>query len=116
MSKYIEIDEYQAWTIEVAEYPEAGEGTEKELAYLSLGLVGEAGEVANKIKKILRGDFEISSDIKPNIAKELGDVMWYVARLADALDEDLSFILFWNQLKLKRRKDKKLIKGSGDDR
>ena len=76
------IEQYQAFAKGTAIYPEAGSGSINELMYLSLGLVGEAGEVANKVKKLYRdGD---SSEKREAIGAELGDVFWYIARLYDA--------------------------------
>lgn len=78
-----------------------------------LGLVGEAGEIAEKIKKVLRGDGKIERD---DIAKELGDVMYYVARIADYYQLSLEEIAKLNIKKLKSRKERGKIKGSGDER
>jgi len=75
--------EYQAFTRTTAIYPEANTGSTNELMYLSLGLAGESGEVANKIKKLYRdGD---GAEKRLKIGAELGDVFWYAVRLQDAL-------------------------------
>ena len=86
--------------------------------YPALGLVGEAGEVAEKIKKLMRdGDAKFLTDEqKAEIAKELGDVLWYVANLADDIDYDLQQIAEINLNKLRSRKDRDDLKGSGDNR
>lgn len=102
------IDVYTQLASQTAVYPK-----DKELEYLTLGLVGEAGEVANKVKKVLRGDKELD---KMALAGELGDVYWYLAMLSKALGIDASEILFLNALKLTKRKEEGTIKGDGDDR
>lgn len=103
---------YQQWTISTAIYPCAGTGNDSELSYLALGLNGEAGEVADKIKKHLRdGKLDIGG-----IIYELGDVCWYVARLADSLGYSLEDILTINNAKLESRKTRDVLTGSGDAR
>jgi NTP pyrophosphatase (non-canonical NTP hydrolase) len=86
--------------------------------YPALGLAGEAGEVAEKIKKLMRdGDAKFLTDEqKAEIAKELGDVLWYVANLAEDIDYDLRQIAAINLNKLRSRKDRDVLKGSGDNR
>ena len=83
----------------------------KALEYLSLGLVGEAGEVANKVKKIIR-----DKKINVNVAGEIGDVLWYCAMLADYFDVNLGKIMEDNLSKLEDRKARGVIGGSGDNR
>ena len=77
----MDFDYYQTKTESTAIYPE-----DQALEYLALGLNGEAGEVAEKVKKHIRDGEEIDEEF----AKELGDVMWYLARLIDELDSDMS--------------------------
>lgn len=91
------------------------------ISRLTLGLVGESGEVAEKVKKLLRGDNSLDDSayktkFKETICKELGDVMWYIAVLAAELDLDLETIVHENVLKLTDRKKRNVIKGSGDNR
>ena len=96
----ITLKEYQDWTVTTAMYPHAETGNVEELMYLALGLVGEAGEVANKVKKLFRdGD---NQDLRTELAKELGDVMWYMGRLSSVLDVDLTETLAKNVAKLER--------------
>ena len=103
---------YQQWTISTAIYPGAGTGNDAELSYLGLGLNGEAGEVADKIKKHLRdGKLDIGG-----IVYELGDVCWYIARLAESLGYSLEDILEINHSKLESRKTRDVLTGSGDVR
>ncbi len=109
---YEEINEYQKWTETTAAYPK-----DKEFEYLTLGLASEAGEVAGKVKKIIRDKNSVLSDEdKGELGKELGDVCWYLARLTTYFDLDLSDIFEANQYKLEKRKAENKIKGSGDNR
>lgn len=83
------------------------------LLYCVLGLNGEAGEVAEKVKKDLRGD---KPDEPLDIGDELGDVLWYLVRTCDELGYSLDAIARRNVRKLTDRKERGVIKGSGDDR
>tara|TARA_R110002012_G_scaffold54244_5_gene139165 strand:- start:243 stop:569 length:327 start_codon:yes stop_codon:yes gene_type:complete len=78
----------------------------------TLGLVGEAGEVAEKIKKVVR-DKEFS---KVEVEKELGDVLFYVTALANYIGTDLQTVATVNLAKLHDRRDRNKIHGSGDNR
>ena len=87
---------------------------ETALAYLTLGLAGEAGEIANKAKKLIRdGD---NPDKREEIGKELGDVCWYLAVLAEELGMNLGKIMEDNIEKLASRKQRGTLGGSGDNR
>jgi NTP pyrophosphatase (non-canonical NTP hydrolase) len=101
----LSLDEYQEKVMTTAIYKD-------KILYTALGLCGEAGEVAEKIKKWLR-DGELD-DIE--LAKELGDVMWYVAALSNDLGYDLSEIAEMNLIKLQSRKARGMLGGSGDNR
>lgn len=104
-------DEYQRQALTTAQ----DEGFE--IIHRILGLAGETGEVAERIKKIYRdhgGDF--SKLDKKSFAKELGDVLWYIASLADELGISLEDIATTNVEHLKRRAENGLIQGSGSDR
>ena len=87
-----------------------------DINYLTLGVTNEAGEVAGKIKKVLRGDYIMSPDVKYNIAQELGDVLWYVSQLAQELGFDLDTIAAMNIAKLESRQIRNVLKGDGDKR
>ena len=103
-------NEYQKIARSTAVYPE-----EYKVVYPALGLCGEAGEVADKIKKTIRGDRPLE-EVIGNIADELGDVLWYLAILADDLEVDLEDIVQNNIDKLQRRMKSNKIKGDGDNR
>lgn len=108
--------EYQEATRETAIYPEAGTGSGLAMAYVGLGL-GETGEIQNNIKKIIRDDDGVvTPERKKSLLKEAGDVMWYLARLADELQVTLEDIAEMNLEKLSSRMERGQIKGSGDDR
>ncbi|MBF0233476.1 MAG: nucleoside triphosphate pyrophosphohydrolase family protein [Desulfamplus sp.] len=80
--------------------------------YLALGLCGEAGEVADKIKRIIRGDGKIDDDL----LYEIGDTLWYISQLADFFCVDMSKLAQMNLDKLQSRLDRDRIKGTGDKR
>ncbi|MBR9702405.1 nucleoside triphosphate pyrophosphohydrolase family protein [Candidatus Woesearchaeota archaeon] len=82
-----------------------------------LGIVGEAGEVADKFKKIVwHREGVVNEEDKEEIKKELGDVLWYVAALSDALGFTLEEVATTNISKLKYRKENNLLRGDGDNR
>lgn len=82
--------------------------------YMALGLAGEAGEVANKVKKIMRdGD---SPQLRAAIRKELGDTLWYAASLATVMGMNLNDIAEENLGMLRSRMERQVIRGSGDER
>jgi NTP pyrophosphatase (non-canonical NTP hydrolase) len=105
--------EYQQRAMETAVYP--GQGTITGLEYTILGLVGEAGEIAQRLKKHMRdGGTEFTLQI--DLQKELGDVLWYCAALASEIKNPLDIIAMTNLEKLQSRKERGTIKGSGDNR
>lgn len=109
----MDFEEYQKFSRKTAIYPNRG----KNFIYPTLGLAGEAGEVAEKIEKIIRDKKgRISETEKSEIAKELGDVLWYVANLATELGLHLDEIAKGNLKKLFSRKRRGRIHGSGDNR
>ena len=90
---------------------------EDSVLYPTLGLTSEAGEVAGKVKKVLRDNEGVFTDANcVPIADELGDVLWYVAALADDLGYTLEEIAEMNIKKLADRQARGVIKGSGDGR
>lgn len=103
----MDFETYKKWTRETAVYPK-----ELEEEYLMIGLANEVGEVLGKYKKQLRGD----GDKYKEIRSELGDVMWYIARLFDMYDITMVEALHENYLKLMDRKERGVLKGDGDTR
>ena len=106
----ISASDYQKQAKETAIFPPA-----TALEYLTLGLVGEAGEIANKVKKIIRDKLP-PENWKHDLPSEIGDVLWYCAVLADYLDYDLGKIMENNLEKLHSRKKRGVLGGSGDNR
>ena len=104
---------YQIGACDTAIFPK-----EKALEYLTLGLTGEAGEIANKVKKFIRDGASKEEYIakRVEIGFEIGDVMWYCAVLAEELDMNLGHIMEKNLEKLADRKKRGKISGSGDNR
>ena len=108
----MDLSGYQARSRVTAEYPR-----EAWLAYPALGLAGEAGEVAEHAKKAIRDDDgTVSDERRAAIAKELGDVLWYVAQIATELGLDLDEIAQGNLDKLLSRQRRGVLSGSGDER
>lgn len=104
---------YQQKSKATALYPAIGH----RVVYPALGLAGEAGEVANKVKKIFRDDKgEITDEKLEQLKKELGDVLWYVAQVANELDLDLDEIAQLNLDRLLSRKERGTLHGDGDNR
>lgn len=105
--KPMSMNEYQAMASKTAIYP-----LQHQILYPALGLAGEAGEVANKVKKMIR-DNKFDRD---GIAAELGDVLWYVSALARDLNIDMQDLAMQNLEKLFSRKERGTLGGSGDNR
>ena len=103
--QYLDLDKYQANARNFATY--------KSPLYPVLGLAEEAGEVAGKYAKYLRGDKKLNP---LDIAKELGDCLWMIANVAEELGISLSTIAAMNIEKLGDRLDRGVIKGDGDNR
>ena len=88
-----------------------------EVFHLLLGLVGETGEIAEKAKKIVRDrDSDFSQWDLADLKKELGDVLWYIAVIADYFDVALDDVARLNLAKLADRQNRSMLGGSGDDR
>lgn len=109
--------DYQTEANKTAAYPNVGDN----LQYLGLGIADEAGEVAGKIKKLMR-DHNITSvtdltdELRADIIKEVGDVLWYIARFATELRVDMADIAQGNVDKLRGRVERGTIHGNGDNR
>ena len=109
----MELNDYQRESRKTALYPDLG----CNVIYPTLGLVGEAGEVADKLKKILRDKSGVfDKDSKDSIKLELGDVLWYISQLSSELGYELQEVADANLQKLRSRKQRGKIQGSGDDR
>lgn len=113
----MDFNEYQELTHKTAGYAKAGE----DFIYPALGLTGEAGEVADKIKKHIRDDnikvpADLSHEQRMELTKELGDVLWYIAQLSAQIGVDLETVAKTNIEKTHSRFDRNQISGSGDNR
>lgn len=104
------LNEYQQKALETAIYPNP-------IIYPALGMCGESGEVADKVKKVLRdNNSEFTDEKKVEIAKEMGDVLWYCATLANDLGYTLQEIAEMNYQKLHSRQLRGKLGGNGDNR
>jgi NTP pyrophosphatase (non-canonical NTP hydrolase) len=113
----MEFSTYQHVTKQTAIYPESGCGTPLAIAYVGLGVAGEAGEVVGKIKKMLRDDDCIlTEECKIAIGQEIGGVLWYLSQIANEIGLNLDDIARENLDILADRKNRGVIKGSGDNR
>ena len=109
----MDLNDYQNKARSTAIYPNIGDNA----IYPTLGLVGEAGEVAEKMKKVIRDNNGVLTETKKmEVAKELGDVLWYIANLSSELGFDLATIAQMNIDKLNSRKERNVLTGSGDNR
>lgn len=107
-----DFNSYQRSAARTAIYPE-----QHKVLYPALGLAGEAGEVANKVKKIIRdGTDKLPKDWREQLASEIGDVLWYCAALATDLNLSLGTIAAQNEAKLAGRMQAGTLSGSGDNR
>ena len=113
MEEIITADYYESQSGQTAIFPK-----EKALEYLALGLTSEAGEVAGKVKKLIRDgeDVEGFEMKKIAIASEVGDVLWYCAMMAKEVGVPLNTIMQENLEKLHSRKERGTLSGSGDER
>lgn len=107
VNKPMSMNAYQEMASKTAIYSSA-----HQILYPALGLAGEAGEVANKVKKMMRdGQFDRAA-----VVAELGDVMWYVAALCRDLNVDMNQVALDNLYKLYGRMERGTLKGNGDTR
>ena len=106
-----DLDMYQKVAKTTAIYPR-----EQAIIYPTLGLTGEAGEVANKVKKLIRDGYENNKDYREALSKEIGDCLWYISILADDIGFKLSDIANDNLNKLLDRANRGKLSGSGDNR
>ena len=106
----MEFNDFQRQCEKTAVYPK-----ERAVGYCALGLASEAGEVAGKVKKYIRGD-GLHYDMVLGVRSELGDVLWYVAMLAKEIGVPLESIAKSVLVKLENRQEAGTIRGSGDNR
>lgn len=123
MNEKLTFQEYQQRALSTAVYPtvavdaQMSDGEPANWIYPVLGLCGEAGEVAEKAKKIIRDKIGLVSDSdRAAIAKELGDVCWYLAAICGEFNLDLGEVAQGNLDKLSDRKLRGTLGGSGDNR
>ncbi len=113
----MELNDYQKMVKETAVYPNVG----KNFVYPALGLAGETGEVVEKVKKLIRDQNitdagEVSEEKRAEIAKEMGDVLWYLAQLSTEFGFTFDEVAQKNIEKLTSRKERGVLHGSGDNR
>lgn len=118
-----DFDDYQAFTRTTSLYQEACKSEGERVLYCVLGLTGETGEIAEKLKKIVRtsGFGGVKRELESGatrrlLMKEIGDVLWYLARLADEMEMPLSEVAELNVAKLSDRKDRGVLRSEGDER
>lgn len=115
--KKLTFNEYQKRTATTAIYPEVGLGTPLAVSYCGLGAAGEAGEVANKINKMLRDDgCQMTDQRRTEIRQEIGGALWYLSQLCSEIKVTLEFVAQENLNILADRKARGVLKGSGDNR
>jgi NTP pyrophosphatase (non-canonical NTP hydrolase) len=109
----MKFSEYQKAARKTAIYPNQGHN----IAYPALGLAGESGEVAEKVKKVMRDKGGVVDEkTREALKKELGDVFWYVAALCDEVGLDMEEVAKHNIEKLQDRQERNKLHGSGDNR
>lgn len=109
----MDFKEYQEKSRKTALYPNIGSN----FVYPTLGLTGEAGEVAEKIKKIIRDkDGIVDDETRELIKKELGDVLWYLSQIASELQLSFAEVAEHNIQKLYDRMERNKLHGDGDNR
>jgi len=112
-SNGLTLDQYQE---QAAKYNKPNPNETLDELRLVLGIVGEAGEIAEKYKKFLRNDNPDDDTLGREVRKEMGDVLWYLAALAKKMDTNLSEIAELNLDKLEKRFQENKIQGNGDNR
>ena len=109
----MKLNEYQELAMKTAIFPKRDS-----YSYTALGLAGEAGEIANKVKKFIRDGYDKEELVaKQNeVLDELGDVLWYVAAVAEVMGSNLEAVAKDNLWKLAERQRNGTLRGSGDKR
>lgn len=124
ISAGVSLDFYQHHAKKTAKYPgsvrpplQEIEQKKTALSYLALGLMGEAGEYAEKVKKLIRGDLqEQNTEASTMRAFALGDVLWYLSECARQEGASLSWVALNNLDKLASRAERGKLQGQGDAR
>lgn len=125
----MEFNEYQEKASSLAIYPlttvvENGKAVGASYIYPVMGLCGEAGELANKVKKLIRDkkgkirdeNGELLSEIKEEITGEIGGILWYIQQVCTEFDLELNDVAQYNIKQLDSRKERGVLQGSGDNR
>ncbi|MEZ4200547.1 MAG: nucleoside triphosphate pyrophosphohydrolase family protein [Candidatus Paceibacterota bacterium] len=113
----MDFNEYQKKSRKTALYPKVGDN----LQYLGLGIADEAGEVAGKVKKLMRDHnitsvHDLTDELRTELVKEVGDVLWYIAQIATEVGVELDALAEKNIEKLYSRMDRNTLHGDGDNR
>ena len=113
----MDFNEYQMRAMALAQYPQLGAN----ILYPAMGLAGEAGEAIDKVKKIWRNQgltsaSGYSKEQRVELAKEIGDVLWYISAMAFEMGNSLDDIAQMNLAKLEDRTARGVVKGEGDNR
>jgi len=128
MDNYVSVEDYETMVSEAAIYKDAvkefvSSGNTEAIAklfnvfYATTGLAGEAGEVANKVKKILRDNKGfIDADVRKKVLGELGGVAWYLAAVSAEFDLSLNDVMAYNFDQITDRQKRNVLQGDGDDR
>ena len=104
-------------TKDIKKLIEAGLLVDVSFIYSSLGISGEAGEVVEKVKKVVRNDLgRMSYEKKEQIIKEIGDCFWYLAELCTFMKVDMEDVMEYNIHKLRDRQQRDVICNEGDNR
>ncbi len=111
-------NDYQSQADLLARYDKVKKAKIPLWLFLAIGIAGEAGEILEKLKKHIRkhGASPIPPDLKEQLKAEMGDVLWYLAELASALDLSLTEVAKTNIKKLNSRKKRGVLMGEGDNR
>lgn len=106
-----EFDAYQSHVAKTAMH-----SNHLDVDFFAIGIAGETGELCEKVKKWKRGDFELDATHKEDMAKELGDILWFISRCAEKLGFSLSDVVRLNNEKLADRRARQATRGDGDNR
>lgn len=113
----MDLDVYQEQAWRTAAYENRGVSHWMGLAYAALGAAGEAGEIANKVKKVNRDDnMELTAERRNSIIDEVGDCLWYLAALCTEINIPFSVVAERNLSSLADREARQMIWGEGDKR